>query len=211
MSGTLYKPFLPIQSASLVAKHVFRGITAGLRRVVLVVDDPDPLLTRLVAEFQSNSPNDVSVSLLHINGDTNLKVVRAADTLDPQPERLLVGLADTFCWYDPVQLYAAALRPGIDSSIAVASFRLPFGVVAVRGNLVSSFQEKPITNYLVNLGQMALGPAASGLLRQGHSLGHMLETLAKRGQLAAERASSRFLTLDSVQDVARALDFPSFE
>jgi NDP-sugar pyrophosphorylase family protein len=202
LSGTIYKPFLPLHGISLIARHIFRAALAGVRDITIITDQADPLVARYVDEIR-DGVNEATICLRFVDGEPAAKLVNFAADKSPTPP-VLVTVGDTYAWYDPAELVAAALAPGIDSAMAVADYHIPFGVVSISDDLVTSFNEKPASGYRVNTGQLALGPQAMRLISEGSSLAGALTALAADAKLAAVEISSAFITVDSIIDIAAA-------
>lgn len=201
LRGTIYKPFLELRRTTLVARHVTRAVRAGHRMIRIVIDNDDPIVAGYVAELADAV--DVDVDLLAIPGDARTKITNVLDLCE-SPSPAMVVLGDTYAWYDSRQLLSR-LDPGIACCIAVAPYRLQFGVVDVVDDLVTGFNEKPMTGYLVNLGIMAFGADAIDAMKRGTGVGELLAELAALGRLASVELSEGFLTVDSLDGVAHAL------
>ncbi|MEY9927204.1 NDP-sugar pyrophosphorylase family protein [Catenulispora sp. GP43] len=208
LSGTIYKPFLPLQNATLVARHITRAVLAGVRDVTVVVDHMDPLVAAHVEGIAADLCDTVCVRLLYCTGEPadKLRLYRKSTGLVPSSPVLAV-LGDSYAWYDPFALVKAA-SPPFDSALAVASYRIPFGVVTVTDGVIVRFQEKPDSGHLINAGQMALGPAAFASLDEGQDLASVLVGLADRRLLTAVTVGSALTTVDTLSDIASAAASP---
>lgn len=202
LRGTIYKPFLQLRDTTLVAKHVTRATMAGHTRIRIVVDSRDPLVEAYVAGLAGELGIDVRLSV--VPGGAREKVV---EVLGPYPTLSLavVVLGDTYSWYDPRRLLSRVESGDVDCCLAIARYRLPFGVVKVDGESIIGFSEKPETDFLVNVGAMALGPTAIDLLTRGVAIDRMLADLAAKGRLGGIEVSNGFLSVDSLDGIARAL------
>lgn len=205
LSGTIYKPFLDLNGASLVARHVARAVHAGQSRIRVVVDEPDPLVVATVETFGNVKGLDISV--LHAAGSARVKIVNSLAALGTSGP-LVIALGDSFCWFDP----KAMLRPIHGGSamgcLAVGEFREQFGVVTLREDTITSFDEKPPTAIWINLGVMAFDCEALEMLKAGWEVAELLSELSARGSLSAHRVPANFITLDSLADIARSLAGP---
>ena len=201
LQGTIYKPFLELRSTTLVAKHLARAARAGHRTLRIVVDERDPLVMAYVDRLRATLGVDVRVSI--VAGPARAKIAGALRG-EGEDRAAVVVLGDTYAWYDPGALLARLDDGGPYGCIAVAPYRLPFGVVRVGDGAVRAFQEKPATPYLVNLGIMALHPKAVAMLRDGLDVAELLAGLAADGQLAAVEVPGGFVNVDSLDGVAHA-------
>ena len=201
LQGSIYKPFLDLQGSTIVAKYIERARREGISRVLVVTDERDALVSRLLLSIREANPA-IEVSELFVAGSIAAKIVAAAAVLEVAP--LLVALGDTFAWYSFQELAGVA----VDSAIVVAEYVLPFGIVETNGELVSQFVEKPSSGQLINLGQMLLGPRSLVLLREGRSMEETLSAQAALGQLGNVRGLAKeFLTVDTPGDAAAADDY----
>jgi NDP-sugar pyrophosphorylase family protein len=205
LSGTIYKPFLPIQGMTTIARNVTRAVLAGIQDITVLMDMEDTLIRSYVEGMSAGLRGRANISILLVEGEHSEKLTSYASRRAARPP-VLVSLGDSYSLYDPVLLGQASLQEGIDSAITIAAFRLPFGVVTTSNGRVISFAEKPMTPYFVNLGQLALGERAFDLLAHGHSMASALGVLASEGRLAATEVSSEFVTFDSIADIARAYE-----
>jgi NDP-sugar pyrophosphorylase family protein len=204
LSGTIFKPFLPLRRASLVARHLTRCALAGVDNVVVVSDCQDSLASQVVDAAKAAVDTRMLVLAAHHSGTPAEKILLGAELVRSKGP-LVVVLGDSFARYDPCELVRAATRDGADSAMAVADYRLPFGTVEETGGIATGFTEKPHTGYLVNTGHLALGPTALALLRQRYGLGEALAVLARERRLATVRVASDFVTIDSLEGIAAAL------
>lgn len=203
LRGTIYKAFLPIQGMSLIARHLTRLTASGVRRVSVVTDLPDPLISAYLREARDGLKIDLDI--VHVRGDADRKILHVVGRGHP-PSPIFVGYGDSYSWYDPWLLRDAALTHGMDSALAVCAYRIPYGVISTEANRVVSFDEKPATDYLISAGQMVLGHEAFALLRRGLGVAATLSELASRGRLAAVEVSAGMLGVDSLNDIIQAHD-----
>ncbi len=203
LSGTIYKPFLPINGMSFVARQVARAALAGIADVTVIVDTPDPLIGEYVRLLREDPRYVVDVSLLCVEGDQARKLTEYSRSTSSRLP-VVVCNGDTYVHYDPIALAQAAQVEGVDSAILVAEYRLPFGVVSVVNGRAAGFDEKPNVGYKVSTGQLAVGPEAFRLMSDGMDLAATLSTLAFDGRLAVVEAGSSFVVIDSFDDVAAA-------
>jgi NDP-sugar pyrophosphorylase family protein len=204
LRGTIYKPFLEIQGTTIVAKYIERARREGVSQVVVVTDNDDPLVGRLLASVRESLPG-IAVTQTFVDGSVSHKIASVARQLPALEHGLFVSLADTFAWYSFADLCDRRRDSGVDSVLVIGEHSIPFGVVEVDGALIAGFVEKPMTPYLINLGQMYLGPRALALLDAGIDLAVTLEQLATESQLAPIVASAReFLTIDAISDLVNS-------
>ncbi|MFD6265389.1 sugar phosphate nucleotidyltransferase [Micromonospora chalcea] len=202
LRGTIYKPFLRLNETTLVAKHAARAVMAGHGCVDVVIDSSDPLIEAFVTGLSADLKADVRLSA--VPGDARGKVTTVLSA-SADVQAAVVVLGDTYSWYDSRQLLSGLHAGDVDCCLAYARYRLPFGVVKVEGEAVVGFSEKPQTEYLVNVGAMALDRAALDLLAQGVAVDDLLTGLATAGRVRGVEISDGFLSIDSLDGVARAL------
>jgi NDP-sugar pyrophosphorylase family protein len=209
LRGTIYKGFLPIHGMSLVARHVVRAASFGVRRVAVMVGAYDPALALLAQPAESGSEEaaepdvEPDVEIVVQPGSPAEKIVWWSDARQ-QPGPALIVLGDSLAPVDLTALWRKAVEPGVDSAIAFTRLRLPFGSFDMSGDLVRSFAEKPVLSSLVNTGYMAMGPAAIRYMREGVSLFGTLERLAADGVLRGIGCAGPLTTVDSFDGLADA-------
>lgn len=204
LSGTIYKPFLPLQGMTLVARHIMRTALAGSTDITVLIDSPDPLISAHVEATAASLPASVALSVAHVSGDTaeklrTYRLNRGKDLTFP----VIIVLGDSFALYDPNALGRAA-SGSADSAVAIAKYHIPYGVVGVEDGMVKHFHEKPYSGYLINAGQLALGAEAFELMDRGLDLARVLSCLATSNRLAAVEVASSLLSVDSLGDIAEA-------
>lgn len=211
LRGTIYKAFLPVHGMSLVARHVLRAAVFGVERVDVIVDEDDPALLRLATATGPGRGSGLGpgcgagqpeVRVLVHAGSRVEKVLWWHRREGRAP--VLVVFGDTLAPVDLDALWRRAHSCGADSAIGLARVRLPFGVVEVSGDSVTSFREKPVSGFLVNTGYMVLGPRALDHLRAGLALPRMLENLAGDGVLSSVTCTGPVVTVDSLEQLAMA-------
>jgi hypothetical protein len=205
LRGTLYKPFLPIHGLSLLARHLARAELAGIGKAIVFVDHYDPLAAMLLEQSHGDS---IEVLLRCVPGSMEAKLEAAATEVAQRP--LVVVLGDSYALYDPCELHRRSGVVGTDSVLAVAPYRLPFGVIEADSERVERFSEKPTTSYLVATGQLGLGSLALEQIGTGRPLQDVLADLATRGQLASLELAPEFVTVDSLFDIASLNARPDF-
>jgi NDP-sugar pyrophosphorylase family protein len=207
LRGTIYKAFLPIHGASCVSRHILRASLYGVKHVDVIVDSMDPALRALAITAGegsgSHTRDDVQVSILEHAGLPSEKILWWSKRLDLTPPLLFV-LGDTIAPIDLYDLAGAAAFSGYDSAIGVAEVRLPFGILRIDDDAVTSFEEKPLTGFLVNTGYMALGRIALTLLGESMSLAQVLANLAERRLLGAVSGDGPMVVVDSMESLAAA-------
>jgi NDP-sugar pyrophosphorylase family protein len=204
LRGSVYKAFLPIEGASLVARHALRASMFGVRDISVLVDDDDALVGSVVRTLADElAPEGCTIRHTVCPGSIEEKIGAFAEQ-PPVTSRHLVVLGDTVAGIDLGALVEASYEAGTDSSLGIARFRLPFGVASLdpEGRRVIGFEEKPRLDLMVNTGYMCLGPTAVSLLRE-HDIGAVLRTVARRGHLAAVASSTEIASFDSLPDLVR--------
>lgn len=201
LSGTIYKPFMRLRDTTLAAQHVMRARSIGHETIRLVTDQHDPLVEAAVIEMRSDAGGDIGYA--RTEGGTREKILAVLADLDSDGP-VVVALGDTYAWYDSGALLSR-LDERVICCVAISEYRLPFGVVDYRDGMVTAFREKPGSGYMVNLGVMALGPAAVARLADGEGVGELLTAAAASGRLAGSPVAGGFISVDSLSDIARAL------
>lgn len=204
LQGSIYKPFLELQGTTIVAKYIERARREGVERVLVVTDEQDGLVSRLLARIREVVPT-MTIDEFQSAGSIGSKVATAADSISAS--KVFVALGDTYAWYSFADL-ADRTGADFDSAIVVAPHSSRFGIVTTREGAVVSFDEKPVSEDLINLGQLILGPHALELLRAGAAMEETLSRLAETSELGYLRASRHeFMTLDTISDVMAADTF----
>jgi NDP-sugar pyrophosphorylase family protein len=214
---TVYKGFLPIEEASLVARHLLRATLFGVRDVVVITDEDDALVHRALADPPGGldgRPGRPTVRHEVCPGSLEVKLARAAE-LHGRPSRLLAVLGDTVAGVDLAALADAVDGRSTDAAMAVAPLRLPYGQVTLdpTGARITCFDEKPLLETVVYTGYLCLGrrPLA-GLATT--DLARILADLADTGRLASIMSTTEMWALDTPADLARlvtAADRPDDE
>ncbi len=96
------------------------------------------------------------------------------------------------------------MEDGVDSTIAVAEVRVPFGVVDLKGSRVVQFRDNPVLTLLASTGYMVLGPEAIMHVRNGVELNAALERISETGLLHAVRCDGPIVAVDSLGSLAVA-------
>jgi NDP-sugar pyrophosphorylase family protein len=206
LAGTIYKAFLPIQGLSCVARHVIRASAYGVTEIDALVDSNDPVLDLLATEGVPEQLHGVpspTVRVLECPGSPADKIRWWCDRR-ALANRALVVLGDTLAAVDLAHLWRCCDSSQFDSAIAVATARLPFGVVLVDGDHVTQFKANPDIELLVNTGHMALGQYGLNLLRAGLELEPALAKIAEAGKLRAVVSTGTVMAVDSLGSLASA-------
>lgn len=210
LRGTIYKGFLPIHGASLVARHALRAHAFGVPSVDVIVDEGDSVLSILSSpaverDIGEDELPGTPVRVLVNQGSPAEKIVWWCEQYGGPGHIVLVALGDTLAAIDYIALVKAALSEEFDSAIGLARVRLPFGEVQLAGERVCGFVEKPVLRTIVHTGHMALGARALGLLRSGMSLPQMLSQLADQGVLMGWTGGEEgMIQVDSLENLATA-------
>lgn len=208
LRDVVYKAFLPIEGVSLVARHVLRASMFGVDDVVVFTDEDDALAGAGVASLGAVHAGRTTIRHEVVSGTVEEKLLRFAALTAPDADTpVLAVLGDTVAGVDLQALVRVAAGEGVDSAIAVAPFRMPYGrvVLGEGGDRVVRFDEKPLVDSLVNTGYMCLGPAALSSLRES-DLAETLQALAHAGRLAAVLSTTEIRSLDTPADVARFVE-----
>lgn len=213
LQGTIYKAFLPIHGASLIARQTLRASGFGIPRVDVIVDELDPVLHLLAQPGADGAPGTGSptdggatdVRLLAHPGSRTEKILWW-HRQNPAEPKIMVILGDTLAKVDLVDLWQAPDADEVDTVIAVAKVSIPMGVAQVEEKLVVAFKERQHTEFLVHTGYMVLGELALKYLAGGIPVMQALERLAAEGLLGYRICASPLIRVDTLEDVAAVHD-----
>lgn len=111
---------------------------------------------------------------------------------------------DTICDLDLRELIAFHSKEKRMGTIVLVKMISPYGIVKVKGKVVTDFQEKPVLNHYINAGTYILkGTTRKYLDRRYQNRdveNTLLKSMAEDGELAALRYSGLWRPVDSLKD-----------
>jgi len=184
-----------------ILRHLIDSLTGGgVRRFVLCVG----YKAEMIRDFLSTEfPGDPRFRLVD-SGEASM-TDRMVDARGEVPGRALVCYGDTLANVDLSALLAAHAGRGAKATLTTYPLQSPYGVVdsGVDGR-ITSFREKPVLPFWINIGYLVLEPAVLSGLERGGDMPEFLESLARSGGLYAYRHEGRHLTVNTEKDRALA-------
>jgi dTDP-glucose pyrophosphorylase len=165
------KPLVPIRGVTLLERNVVALLRAGIADLHVAVS-----ANGQVAEFARSRCSRIAESLgatLTLIEETHpLGSIGAAAYLQDRTEVVVVN-ADNLSSLDLRAMVAAHQRSGAAMTIAVhdQAFPIPFGEIALDGDQVIAYREKPSFTVRVCSAFSVLGSEALGHLRPGETVG----------------------------------------
>ncbi|MFV2010055.1 MULTISPECIES: sugar phosphate nucleotidyltransferase [unclassified Micromonospora] len=202
----LPKPLVPIGEHFAILDVVLHQLAAcGFRTVTIAINHHGSLIRAFVGD---GSRHGLSVD--YAQERTPLSTVGPLFTMrDRLPERFLVMNGDILTNLD----YADLLRAHTDSGapVTVATFRrkvqIDFGVLAVEGDKVVEFKEKPTLDYRVSMGVYGLTRQTIAAYPSGIAFGFdqlMLDLIGQGNPPAAYDFNGYWLDIGRPEDYDEA-------
>lgn len=200
LSKVAYKGLIEFTRVSLLAQNISRAALFGAERVIILTDHPDSLLSSLT---DASSGDGLQVVVRHCPGTTMLDKVRYAMATADMP--LCVGYGDTYASVDFGALFESHRRCNHHATLTVARYRLPYGVVAIgEGDRATDFEEKPWTDYHINIGYYVLDRCTQDALLNANTFPSFLSGLAGERRLGVFVHPGQFESFGELNDLARA-------
>jgi glucose-1-phosphate cytidylyltransferase len=176
----------------------------GFRRFLLLTGYQGEAIADWAAA--ADFPPGVAVECVDTGSDTPTggRLHRVRERL---PAPFCLTYADGLADVDLAALTGAHAASGAFATVTVVRPELPFGVVALDGQRITAFHEKPQAEQWVNGGFMVLDPAALDVVGPADVLEREpLERLAAAGRLGAFRHTGFWRCLDTHKDAAALED-----
>lgn len=196
----LPKPLVEIGGMPVVWHVVRLYAASGFTRFTLLVGHRGTEISDFAAS--ADWPDGVSVECLDTGEDTPTggRVQRAVEHYG-FTEPACVTYADGVSDVDLDAVLDQLEKPGIEGVVTVVRPELPFGVARLDDDLITGFEEKPVSDDWINGGFMAFSPEALDSIGADEILERgPLERLAERRALAAHRHRGFWFCMDTYKD-----------
>lgn len=195
------KPLVEVRGRPLLG-HLLDFLSGhGVSRFVLCTGYMAEAFTRFAEESRSPSREIVCLD----SGDATM-TDRLRSARDQVGDRALICYGDTLANIDLAALRKVHSSQGALLTLTVYPLHSPFGIVEIGddGERVTSFREKPVLPYWINIGfMMCERPALDGI-QDGDEMPGFLSRLAREGRLGAFRHQGRHLTVNTEKDLSVA-------
>lgn len=203
------KPLIRVRGVPLLEHSLLRLLTNGFRDIVVAVPAHTPEIGQYVRTRGQMVADPFGCHLRVYEEISPLGNIGAAAELDVGDSDLLVVYADNLTALDLNELVQYHRRTGaaLTSAVHLEPFRIPYGEVQVRDEMIVTYLEKPERRILVSSGVFVLSPATIGRLPRGQRievawLANRL--LADGARVAAFRHDAPWIDVNDVAAVARA-------
>ncbi|MEJ7598827.1 MAG: sugar phosphate nucleotidyltransferase [Kofleriaceae bacterium] len=200
------KPLVKLRGASLLERSLWALLGAGVTEVwVACRHDQHPIVDEVTRLAASAGRRGVQVRAL-IEPEP-LGTIGAAALLRDRVELLVTVNADNLTALELAGLLAHHTRTRADLTLATHDHwtRLPYGEIAVDGERVTAYREKPVTRARVASAVCVLGPAAIAAI-SGRTGVHELvaKLLVTGGHVVANHHAEPWIDINEPADLARA-------
>jgi NDP-mannose synthase len=209
-SGSLTpKPLVAIRGLSLLEHNLLRLLSSGFRDIVVAVPAHTPEIAQFV-RTRGQSLADAFGCRVRLFEETRpLGNIGAAAELEIGDSDLLVVYADNLTALDLNGFVRHHRRDdaALTSAVHLEPFRIPYGEVQVRNDLIMAYLEKPERSILVSSGLFVLSPEAIAHLPRGQrtEVAWLVNRLLENGaKVAAFRHDAPWIDVNDSAAVARA-------
>ena len=199
-TDTLPKALVPLNGEPLLA-HLMRYLSAaGISRFVVCVGYKAAAIESFLSE---NSAPSWQVTCVN-SGDVSM-TQRLLDARPYIPGTALVCYGDTLANVDLASLLGAHRRNEALATLTVYPLHSPFGIVHFDDSKrVTTFAEKPLLPYWINIGFLLCEPAALDFVSPGLQMPEYLSKLADAGALYTHEHRGKHLTVNTEKERALA-------
>ena len=199
LTQDLPKPMLPVGDKPLLERTIARLREAGIRRVLLATH----YKPQAFAEHFANGES-FGVEIDYVQEEQPLGTAGALASLATK-ERLLVMNGDVFTDVNYRALLDFHEDSKADLTVGVRNyeFKLPYGVVQMEAEAVTSIEEKPMQRLFVNAGVYLLEPSVCQLVPKGKrfDMTELINALLASGRpVAAFPISEYWIDIGHIQD-----------
>lgn len=202
----LPKPLVPIGDSYAILEIVLRQLAAcGFRHATLAINH----MGSLIRAFVGNGAR-FGLTVDYFEEKVPLSTVGPLFPMrDRLPEHFLVMNGDVLTDLDYGVLLEAHCRSGAPLTVATCrrEVKIDFGVLDVRGGLVTAFQEKPTLDYRVSMGVYGLSAATIAAYPAGLAFGFdqlMLDLIAAGSYPASYDFEGYWLDIGRPEDYDEA-------
>jgi NDP-sugar pyrophosphorylase family protein len=209
-SGALTpKPLVAIRGLCLLEHNLLRLLSSGFRDIVVAVPAHTPEIAQFVRTRGQSLAEAFGCRVRLFEETRPLGNIGAAAELETGDSDLLVVYADNLTALDLNGLVRHHRGTGaaLTSAVHLEPFRIPYGEVQVRDEMIVGYLEKPERSILVSSGVFVLSPEAIAGLPRGRRTevawlaNRLLEIRAK---VAAFRHDAPWIDVNDSAAVARA-------
>ena len=198
------KPMLPVGNRPLMAIMIDQLQAAGIRRVNVTTHHKQEKIREHFGEGEG-----FGVDISYVSEERPLGTAGSLSLMEEPEETLLVINGDILTRVDFRSMLAFHREQGAALTIAVRQHELqvPYGVVECDGPVVTSFEEKPVHDLLVNAGIYMLEPSAYGYIPNDEpsDMPDLIARLLEAGQVIASFWIHEYwLDIGSPQEYERA-------
>lgn len=199
-TDTLPKALVPLNGQPLLS-HLLRYLSsAGISRFVVCVGYKAEAIELFLSEQDSQFSQLTCVN----SGDASM----TDRLLDARPHiqgTALVCYGDTLANIDLAELLSEHRRNGALATVTVYPLHSPFGIVHFDDSKrVTTFAEKPLLPYWINIGFLLCEPQAFDFVERGSEMPEFLSVLAKNGALYTHEHRGKHLTVNTEKERAVA-------
>jgi dTDP-glucose pyrophosphorylase/CBS domain-containing protein len=167
LTKNLPKPMLPVGGRPLLELIIGQLQRAGIKRVSIATHY---LGDKIKEHFRDGQPQ--GLDLQFINEEKPLGTAGALGLLAKSAEPLLVINGDIFSGVDFRAMLAYHQEHKAELTVAVCryDFKVPYGVIDLKGTRVSKVEEKPSLSFFVNAGIYLMEPSVLDRVPRGRRL-----------------------------------------
>lgn len=213
--GERLKPFTDVMPKPLVLLngkpllyHLMRYLSvAGISRFVVCVGYKAESIEQFVKDYSEPSCDIYCVN----SGDVSI-TDRILDAREHVSGKALICYGDTLANVDIASLQKQHQISRALVTLTTYPLRSIFGIVNFDAlKRISSFVEKPVLPYWINIGFILCEPEAFNFIKRGSNMPEYLMALSETKRLFAYQHSGKHMTVNTAKDLAKAeIDIPEF-
>lgn len=167
VSGKLPKPMVEVAGRPMLERLVLHLVGHGITTIYLAVHH----MAGVIEQHFGNGEN-FGCHIEYLREQKPLGTGGALSLLPERPKHPLVVLnGDLVTRADITAMLEAHVRSGCAATMAIGPYetQIPFGAVTERNGILTSIEEKPAVNFLVNRGIYVLQPETLGYVPENES------------------------------------------
>ena len=173
VAGTPHKALARVRGVTFLEWNVRLLLRNGFRDIVVAVSRNEPEISEFVATLVAPRAALDGASVVLFEEEAPLGNIGAAREVAGDADNVLVLYVDNLASIDPRRLVEYHELEGFAMTIAThrEALQIPFGRLAIDGNRIREYAEKPVLTMQVSSGTCVLSKRACAAITRGRSTG----------------------------------------